>query len=54
MSHSLVDISKTIGYKFPSVIRKYSFNDLILYALSIGFNKDPLNTRDFKFTYERD
>jgi hypothetical protein len=26
----------------------------ILYALGIGFQKDPMNEEHFKYTYERD
>lgn len=28
--------------------------DMILYALGVGFSKDPLNKQHFKFTYEKD
>jgi len=35
---------------------EYTFDKLgsILYALGIGFSKDPLNRDDFKFTYENE
>ena len=50
----IVDISKALGYKFPSTIRRFTKRDLQLYALTIGFSKDPRSTADLKFTYERD
>lgn len=31
-----------------------SDNDAILYALSIGFQKDPMNKDHYRFTYEND
>jgi acyl dehydratase len=44
--------SKVIG--FTTGIKEWKINpkDTILYALSIGFNKDPLVTKDLNFTYE--
>ena len=43
---------KVIGFKTPLMDFKLNPNDTILYALSLGFNEDQLNTKHFKFTYE--
>src|SRR5688572_5429012 len=44
---------KVIGFKST---KNYDYKieptNTIIYALSIGFNENPLNKKDFKFTYE--
>ena len=49
-----MDVQKVLSTKWPSYDVKLTNNDLILYALGIGFNQDPLNRDHFKFTYEND
>jgi hypothetical protein len=49
-----VEVTKTIGSKLTSYNITASNNDLILYAISIGYGQDPLNTDHFKFVYEND
>lgn len=44
--------SKVIGFKSKVFETTISSKDAALYALGIGFNNDPLNTKHFKFTYE--
>ena len=51
---SSMNVEKVLSTKFPSYDVKLTNNEMILYALSIGFNQDPLNTDHFKFTYEND
>ncbi len=46
------DSSKAIGHKFTPASFTLTNNEAILYALSIGFQKDPLNKAHFKFSYE--
>jgi hypothetical protein len=46
------DIKKAIGHAIEPYEVKVEDKDLILYALGIGFQKDPLNAADFNFTYE--
>ena len=53
MSTSL-DVTKIIGHKYKPYTVDLKDSEMILYALSIGFNKDPMNIKDFKFTYELD
>lgn len=47
-----INIDKIIGFKQPPILSYVSDKDAILYAFSIGYSKDPLNTSDFKYTYE--
>ena len=49
-----MDVEKVLSTKYPSYEVKLTNNEMILYALSIGFNQDPLNIDHFKFTYEND
>ena len=49
-----MDVQKVLSTKFPSYDVKLTNTELILYALGIGFQQDPLNTDHFKFTYEND
>lgn len=51
---SSMNVEKVLSTKFPSYDVKLTNNEMILYALSIGFNQDPLNRDHFKFTYEND
>ena len=49
------DPKKIIGQVFDDYTFRVTGKDIILYALSIGFNlADPLNKNHFKFTYEND
>ena len=41
-----------IGHKVNLGTYDVNHKDFILYALGIGFSSDPLNTSDFKYTYE--
>eukprot|EP00916_Digyalum_oweni_P008185 GHVL01013762.1.p1 GENE.GHVL01013762.1~~GHVL01013762.1.p1 ORF type:complete len:299 (-),score=47.59 GHVL01013762.1:176-1072(-) len=45
-------VDKCRGYQFPITKRKYDQNDIILYALSIGVSRNPLDMNDLKYTYE--
>lgn len=47
-----VQIEKVLSFKIPDTVSKVKINDVILYALGIGFSTDPLNLRDLEFTYE--
>jgi len=46
--------SQVRGFKFSPFEKTVSSNDLILYALGIGFSQDPMNRAHFKFTYENE
>ena len=54
MSKQSLDVTKIIGHKYKPYTVDLQNSELILYAFSIGFSKDPLNAKDFKFTYELD
>ena len=54
MDSSDIDIPKALQHKYPSYDVTLTNNEMILYALGIGFSKDPLNKDHFKFTYEND
>lgn len=47
-----LDPSQVIGFKSKVLEFPINSNNTIIYALSIGFNQDPMNKKDFKFTYE--
>jgi len=49
-----MDVKKVLATKWPSYDVKLTNNELILYALGIGFSQDPLDQSHFKFTYEND
>jgi acyl dehydratase len=44
--------SKVIGFKSKVLEFPINSKNTIIYALSIGFNQDPMNKKEFKFTYE--
>ena len=44
--------SKVIGFKSKMLEFPINSSNTIIYALSIGFNEDPMNKSHFKFTYE--
>ena len=46
------DLSKAIGTKMKPYEQKITNADLILYSLGLGFQKDPMNSEHFNFTYE--
>eukprot|EP00356_Strombidium_inclinatum_P002526 CAMPEP_0170478774 /NCGR_PEP_ID=MMETSP0208-20121228/239_1 /TAXON_ID=197538 /ORGANISM="Strombidium inclinatum, Strain S3" /LENGTH=292 /DNA_ID=CAMNT_0010751085 /DNA_START=14 /DNA_END=892 /DNA_ORIENTATION=- len=46
------DLKKAIGHKFEPYELEITNKDMILYALGIGFQRDPLNEKHFNFTYE--
>lgn len=54
MNSSNSDVQKAVGHKYKPYIVEVENKDLMLYALGIGFSKDPLNKDHFKFTYEND
>jgi acyl dehydratase len=43
---------KAIGFKTKMKEYPICSKETIIYALSIGFNEDPMNKKHFKFTYE--
>ena len=49
-----VDVSKALGKVISDKEFHFTNEICMLYALAIGFNRDPLNEEEFKFTYELD
>jgi acyl dehydratase len=47
-----LNAQKVVGFKADWREFDIKNSDTIIYALSIGFNEDPLNKKHFKFTYE--
>lgn len=47
-----IDPENVIGYEFEPTEFNYSSRDACLYALGIGFNDDPMNQQELRFTYE--
>ena len=41
------DLSKAIGYKPKPYEVKIENKDMILYALAVGFQKDPMKSNDY-------
>lgn len=46
------DLSKAIGHQLSSYEVTVDSREIILYALGIGFQKDPLNKEHYNFSYE--
>ncbi|CDW86948.1 like domain containing protein [Stylonychia lemnae] len=51
---SKVDIQKVLQYQYTPYDVALTNNEVILYALSIGFSQDPLNKDHLNFTYENE
>jgi len=41
-----------LSYKIKGGTDVISNNEAIIYSLGLGFSKDPLNDKDYPFTYE--
>jgi hypothetical protein len=46
------DVEKAIGAKMTEYEVKVDNREIILYALGIGFQKDPMNKEHYNFSYE--
>lgn len=49
-----LDYQTLLAHDFPVVEQTYTERDCMLYALSIGFGRDPLAAADLRYVYERD
>ena len=54
MKPAKIQAEKLIGTKFDDASATFTDRDSILYAVSIGFSKDPLKADDYKYTNEMD
>ena len=48
-----IDYDKIMSMKTNDVEYSYTDNDTMLYALGIGFGRDPLNRKELDFVYEK-
>lgn len=46
------DLNKAIGFEWEPFEVPVTKREIILYALGLGFQKDPLNKDHYNFTYE--
>jgi 3-hydroxyacyl-CoA dehydrogenase/3a,7a,12a-trihydroxy-5b-cholest-24-enoyl-CoA hydratase/multifunctional beta-oxidation protein/peroxisomal enoyl-CoA hydratase 2 len=46
------DVAKALSFKQKPYEVTLSNNDVILYALGIGFSRDPMNKGELRYTYE--
>lgn len=49
-----LDYRKLMAHQFPLVEQTYTERDSMLYALSVGFGRDPLREPDLPYVFERD
>ena len=49
-----IDYDKIMSLKSNDVEYSYTDNDTMLYALGVGFGRDPLNRDELDFVYEKD
>ena len=48
-----IDYDKIMSLKSNDVEYSYTDNDTMLYALGVGFGRDPLNRDELEFVYEK-
>ncbi|MFN3348433.1 MaoC/PaaZ C-terminal domain-containing protein [Pseudorhodoplanes sp.] len=48
-----LDPDKLLALRIPDIEQSYSEKDVILYALGIGLGRDPLDTRELSYVYEK-
>ena len=48
-----IDYEKIMSLKSKDVEYSYTDNDTMLYALGVGFGKNPLNRDELDFVYEK-
>ena len=48
-----IDYDKIMSMKTSNVEYSYTDNDTMLYALGVGFGRDPLNRKELDFVYEK-
>jgi acyl dehydratase len=49
-----LDYKNLLAHEFPIVEQTYTERDCMLYALSVGFGRDPLAASNLPYVYERD
>ncbi len=51
---SLLDYETVMNWSFPDVEATYTKRDAMLYALGLGYGRDPLDPAQLRFVYEKD
>lgn len=49
----MMDWQAVLDWQFPDVEQRYDTRDAILYALGLGYGRDPLNEADLRYLYEQ-
>ena len=42
-----------LNWKFDDIVQSYTHRDTILYALGLGFGRDPMNRDELRFVHEK-
>lgn len=50
----MLDVETVMGWNFDMIEQEVSDRDCLLYALSLGYGRDPLDAADLPFVYEKD
>ena len=51
---SAYDVEKALAFRQEPYEVQFTDHDAMLYAIGIGFSRDPMNKAHFKYTYEND
>jgi acyl dehydratase len=47
-----LDLEKLLALKIPDTAQSYTFKDSLLYAVSLGYGSDPLDTQELPYVFE--
>lgn len=48
----MLNWKEVLAWKFPDVEQRYTARDTMLYALGLGYGRDPLDESDLRFVFE--
>ena len=48
----MLDLDKVMRWPFPRIEQAIGLKDCLLYALSLGYGRDPMDESDLRFVYE--
>ena len=49
----MLDYDTVMNWRFDDVVQTYQRRDAILYALGLGYGRDPTDAGDLRYTYEK-
>jgi acyl dehydratase len=49
-----MNLAKVIQHRLPALDHAYTQRDVMLYALGLGYGRDPLNEAELRFVYENE